>query len=194
MPKQRTMKIYIKNMVCERCKLIIKNLLNDFNLKPVSVALGEVELGEKTLSLAQIQLIKEGIEPFGFELIDDRKSRIIESIKNLIIELVHQTDEFTKIKISDYLRDNLHYDYNYLSNLFSSVEAVTIEQFLINQRIEKAKELLLYDELNLTEISHRLGYSSLAHLSRQFKKVTGLTPSHFKRLKDAHGRRSLDKV
>ena len=181
-------------MVCERCKLIIKNLLNDFNLKPVSVALGEVELREKTLSLAQIQLIKEGIEPFGFELIDDRKSRIIESIKNLIIELVHQTDEFTKIKISDYLRDNLHYDYNYLSNLFSSVEAVTIEQFLINQRIEKAKELLLYDELNLTEISHRLGYSSLAHLSRQFKKVTGLTPSHFKRLKDAHGRRSLDKV
>jgi len=174
--------------------LIIKNLLNDFNLKPVSVALGEVELGEQTLSLAQIQLIKEGIEPLGFELIDDRKSRIIESIKNLIIELVHQTDEFTKIKISDYLRDNLHYDYNYLSNLFSSVEAVTIEQFLINQRIEKAKELLLYDELNLTEISHRLGYSSLAHLSRQFKKVTGLTPSHFKRLKDAHGRRSLDKV
>ncbi len=181
-------------MVCERCKLVIKNLFNDFNLKPVSVALGEVELGEKTLSLAQIQLIKEGIEPLGFELIDDRKSRIIESIKNLIIELLHQTDEFTKIKISDYLRDNLHYDYNYLSNLFSSVEAVTIEQFLINQRIEKAKELLLYDELNLTEISHRLGYSSLAHLSRQFKKVTGLTPSHFKRLKDAHGRRSLDKV
>ncbi len=181
-------------MVCERCKLVIKNLFNDFNLKPVSVALGEVELGEQTLSLAQIQLIKEGIEPLGFELIDDRKSRIIESIKNLIIELVHQTDEFNKIKISDYLRDSLHYDYNYLSNLFSSVEAVTIEQFLINQRIEKAKELLLYDELTLTEISHRLGYSSLAHLSRQFKKVTGLTPSHFKQLKDATGRRSLDKV
>ena len=139
-------------------------------------------------------MIKEGIEPLGFELIDDRKSRIIESIKNLIIALVHQTDEFSKIKISDYLRDNLRYDYNYLSNLFSSVEAVTIEQFWINQRIEKAKELLLYDELNLTEISHRLGYSSLAHLSRQFKKVTGLTPSHFKRLKDANGRRSLDKV
>ena len=98
MPRQRTVKIYIKNMVCERCKLIIKKLFNDFNLKPVSVALGEVELGEQTLSLAQIQLIREGIEPLGFELIDDRKSRIIESIKNLIIELVHQTDEFTKIK------------------------------------------------------------------------------------------------
>lgn len=188
------MKIYIKNMVCDRCKLVISNVLEDLGLAPRSVVLGEVDFGERELVPAQLQLIKEKIEPLGFELIDDKKHRLIEHIKTAIIELVHGGSENIQVRISDYLQDKIHYDYGYLSNLFSAVEGITIEQYLINQKIEKVKELLVYDELSLTEIAMQLGYSSLAHLSSQFKKVTGLTPSHFKKLKDARQRQPLDKL
>jgi len=188
------MKLYIKNMVCDRCKFVIVNLLRDLNIDCQSISLGELDFGKRVLSSEQIESIKKRIEVLGFELIDNRKIRIIESIKKLIIELVHRRDEFVQTKMSEYLSDQLHYDYNHLSHLFSSVEGITIERYLINQKIEKVKELLVYDEQNLTEIAFQLGYSSLAHLSSQFKKVTGLTPSHFKKLKDAKRRLSLDKV
>ena len=153
-----------------------------------------MDFGEKSLTVGELNSIKEKIEPLGFELIDNKKSRLIEKIKATIIELIHHQDTVEAIKLSEHLKNKLHYDYNYLSNLFSSVEGITIEQYLINQKIEKVKELLVYDELSLTEIAYRLGYSSLAHLSGQFKKVTGLSPSHFKQLKDVRQRRPLDKI
>ena len=188
------MKLYIKNMVCDRCTLVISNLLSEMQLKPVSVQLGEVDLGELQLDNEQLEQFRQRVEALGFELINDKKSQLIESIKKYLITFVQNQDGVEKIKLSDYLSNSLHHDYNHLSHLFSSVEGVTIEQYLINQKIEKAKELLVYDELSLTEISYRLGYSSLAHLSRQFKKITGMTPSAFKQLRDPKQRQSLDKV
>ena len=133
------------------------------------------------------------LKSFGFDLIDDRKSRLIEKIKNIIVELVHYSEELLQTNFSDYLSAKLHQDYSYLSNLFSEVEGITIERFLIAQKIERVKELLKYDELSLTEISYKLGYSSVAHLSSQFKKITGLTPSHFKQA-GQYKRKSLDKI
>ena len=188
------MKLYIKNMVCDRCKLAVNNVLDDMALQPVSVQLGEVDLGDHELLDAQLEDFRGRIEALGFELINDRKSRLIESIKKHIIALVRERDELEKVKLSDYLGEELHHDYTYLSNLFSAVEGVTIEQYFIHQKIERAKELLVYDELSLTEIAYRLGYSSLAHLSRQFKKVTGMTPSYFRQLRDARQRQPLDKL
>jgi len=188
------MKVYIKNMVCDRCNLVVSELLSDLKFNPVSVVLGEVDFGEKELTSTEIESIRVAIEPLGFELINNKKSRLIERIKASIIEMVHSQEALKPVKLSDYLKNKLNYDYSYLSTLFSSVEGITIEHYLINQKIEKVKELLVYDELSLTEISHRLGYSSLAHLSGQFKKVTGLSPSHFKQLKDHLQRRSLDKL
>jgi len=181
-------------MVCDRCNLVVSEMLRGLKFNPVSVVLGEVDFGEKELTSAEVEAIRVEIEPLGFELIDNKKSRLIERIKASIIEMVHRQEEMEPIKLSDYLKNKLNYDYNYLSTLFSSVEGITVEQYLINQKIEKVKELLVYDELSLTEISHRLGYSSLSHLSGQFKKVTGLSPSHFKQLKDARQRRPLDKL
>ena len=181
-------------MVCDRCILAVKSIIQDMDITPVSIVLGEVDLGAQPLSTPQLLTFEKRIEALGFELINDRKSRLIENIKKAIIERVNNYEELHRHKLSDYLADKLHHDYNYLSNLFSSVEGITIEQYQINQKIEKTKELLIYEELSLTEISYRLGYSSLAHLSRQFKKVTGLTPSHFKQLRDARQRRPLDKV
>jgi AraC-like DNA-binding protein len=188
------MKLYIKNMVCDRCKLAVKNVLDDMALQPESIQLGEVDLGKHELDDTQLDAFRQRIEALGFELINDRKSRLIESIKKHIIALVRERDELEKVKLSDYLSEHLHHDYTYLSNLFSAVEGVTIEQYFIHQKIERAKELLVYDELTLTEIAFRLGYSSLAHLSRQFKKVTGLTPTHFKQLRDTRQRQPLDKI
>jgi AraC-like DNA-binding protein len=188
------MKLYIKNMVCDRCKLAVGNVLDEMDLQPASVQLGEVDLGEETLDDQGLEDFRRRIEALGFELINDRKSRLIESIKKHIIALVRERDELERVKLSDYLAEQLHHDYTYLSNLFSAVEGVTIEQYFIHQKIERAKELLVYDELSLTEIAYRLGYSSLAHLSRQFKKVTGMTPSHFRQLRDARQRQSLDKL
>ena len=181
-------------MVCDRCKYVIQNVLDELELRPAAVNLGEVDFGSAQLDAEQLERFRDKIEPLGFELISDKKSRLIESIKKYVIAFVQQQDRPEKMKISDYLGDHLHRDYTYLSNLFSAVEGVTIEQYFINQKIEKTKELLVYDELTLTQIAYRLGYSSVAHLSRQFKKVTGLTPSHFKRLRDSKQRKSIDKV
>ena len=192
--KLLAVKILIKNMVCDRCKMAIEDVLAGLDLVPASVHLGEVDLGEAILEGEQLEQFCEKIEALGFELINDKKTRLIENIKKTVIALAQQQAGIEKLKLSEYLSNRLFHDYTHLSNLFSTVEGVTIEQYFINQKIEKTRELLVYDELTLTEIADRLGYSSVAHLSRQFKKVTGMTPSQFKQLRDGSQRRSLDKV
>jgi AraC-like DNA-binding protein len=186
------MKLYIKNMVCQRCKMAVRQELQKLGLQPLSVELGEVEL-EEAPDAAKTEEIEEALNAIGFELIDDKKSRVIEKIKSLVIELIHQSDEQTRLKYSEYISNKLHYEYTYLSKLFSEVEGTTIEQYIIAQKIEKVKELLVYDELSLSEIAYKLGYSSVAHLSAQFKKVTGLTPSFFKS-PGGRQRKPLDEV
>ncbi len=186
------MKIYIKNMVCNRCILVVKNELEQIGFKPTHLTLGEVEL-DREISDAEKTTINNHLQTFGFELIDDKKSRLIGQIKSLIIDLVHHQNSELKANLSDLLSSKLHHDYTYLSNLFSEVEGTTIEKYFIAQKIEKVKELLFYDELSLSEIAFQLNYSSVAHLSNQFKKVTGLTPSHFKNIK-ADKRKPLDEV
>ena len=188
------MKLLIKNMVCDRCKMAIENVLAEQGLVAVSVHLGEVDLGEIIIEGEQLEQFREKIEKLGFGLINDKKSQLIENIKKTVIELVQAPESPEKIKLSEYISSNLFHDYTHLSNLFSRVEGVTIERYFINQKIEKTRELLVYDELTLTEIADRLGYSSVAHLSRQFKKVTGMTPSQFKQLRDGRQRKALDKI
>ena len=185
------MKLHVKNMVCDRCKLAIQNILDNMAVAAVSISLGEIDLGERSLSEAQLIEFTQHIEAVGFEIISDRKTRLIAQIRESFIELVENAEE-QKVKLSDYLATKLEHDYSYLSHLYSSVEGVTIEQAFILQKIEKAKELLVYDELTLTEIAYRLGYSSVAHLSRQFKQVTGFTPTAFKKLRSNSLRRSID--
>jgi len=187
------MKVHIKNMVCDRCKMAVENILESLAISFDSVQLGEVDFGDQLLDKVALDSFQSMLEQMGFELINDRKSRLIEEMKNHVISLV-QRDSLEKIKLSDSVGDALHHDYNYLSRLFSSVESITVEQFFILQKIEKTKELLVYDELTLTEIAYQLGYSSVAHLSRQFSKITGLTPSKFKSLRDARQRQSIDSV
>ncbi len=177
------MKLYIKHMVCSRCKMVVKAQLENRGLRPKSVNLGEVEI-EGDLSKEQLVQLDTSLRSLGFELIDGKKSQTIEKIKNTIVTLVHHTDHEIKTNLSAFITSQIHQDYNYLSNLFSEVEGTTIEKYFISQRIEKVKELIVYDELTLSEIANQLGYSSVAYLSNQFKKVTGLTPSHFKKLKD----------
>lgn len=184
------MKIYIKNMVCDRCKMVVKSELEQLGLQPLAVELGEVELKEE-LTAEQKERVNTRFLELGFELIDDKKSRLIERVKNLVVELVHHSEEQLNRNVSDYLTQFIPMEYNYLSNLFSEVEGTTIEKFYIAQRIERVKELLVYDELSLSEIADQMGYSSVAYLSTQFKKVVGLTPSHFKSMKEAK-RKSLD--
>ncbi|MGS2764196.1 AraC family transcriptional regulator [Sinomicrobium sp. M5D2P9] len=176
------MKLHIKNMVCSRCKMIVRAELEKLGLQPLSVELGEVEFSGE-ISGKDKEEVEKVLQPYGFTLIDDKKSRLIEKVKSRIIELVHgQEKEYPKTNLSDYLSRELLHDYTYLSNLFTQIEGTTIEKYFIAQKIERVKELLVYDELSLGEIAFQLHYSSVAHLSRQFKKVTGLTPSHFKRL------------
>lgn len=184
--------LFIKNMVCNRCILVVQNELDKLGLPVKSIKLGEIVL-ENEPSAKDKEELEKVLVALGFELIDDRKSRIIEKIKNVIIELVHHQDNETKNNLSEVLSKELHHDYNYLSNLFSEVEGTTIEKYFIAQKIEKVKELLVYDELSLSEIAFQLNYSSVAYLSNQFKKVTGLTPSHFKRIKEDK-RKPLDQV
>ena len=186
------MKIYIKNMVCNRCKMVVKSELEQLGLHPLSVELGEVELSQE-LTETEKQAISNRFVELGFELIDDKKSRIIERVKTLVVELVHHSEENLNVNLSDFLTQHIPLEYNYLSNLFSDIEGTTIEKFYIAQKIERVKELLVYDELSLSEIAHRMGYSSVAYLSAQFKKVVGLTPSHFKNVKDLK-RRALDQL
>jgi len=174
--------LYIKNMVCDRCKLVVKSELLKLGLHTISVKLGEVELN-KDLNASEKLLVNDMLKQIGFSLIDDKTSLMIERIKTLIIELIHQKNSELKTNLSDLLSSQLNRDYNYISNLFSEVEGRTIEHYYIAQKIEKVKELLVYDELSLSEIADLLNYSSVAYLSNQFKKVTGLTPSFFKNIK-----------
>lgn len=176
------MLLYIKYMVSLRCKMLVKEELKRLGLHYVIVDLGMVEILEDIAPL-QFQELKKNLAISGLELLDDKKSILIEKIKNVIVEMVHYTDEMPKVNYSDYISEKINHDYTYLSNIFSEVKGITIQQFIINHKIERVKELLLYDELNLTEISYILNYSSVAHLSNQFKKVTGLSPTFFKQLK-----------
>lgn len=179
-------------MVCNRCIMVVKSELDKLGIEPNDVQLGEVTL-EKELTIQEKEKFNQTLVSLGFEMIDDKKSRLIEQIKNTIIGLVHHQDNETKTNLSDVLSGKLFHDYNYLSNLFSEVEGTTIEKYFIAQKIEKVKELLVYDELSLSEIAFRLNYSSVAYLSNQFKKVTGLSPSHFKKIREDR-RKPLDEV
>ena len=169
-------------MVCIRCKMVVKDELTKLGLHYTTVELGEADIMED-IAEGQLQQFKEALLKSGLELIDDKKSVLIQKIKNVIIELVHYAEEPLTINFSDYLSQKLQHDYTYLANLFSEVQGTTIEHFMITHKIERVKELLVYDELNLTEIAYQMHYSSVAHLSAQFKKVTGLTPTHFKQIK-----------
>jgi AraC family transcriptional regulator len=186
------MMLRIKNMVCNRCKWVVKTELEKLGHEVMVVNLGEVELKNEP-SAVELQAIETKLQEFGFELISDKASVLIEQIKTLIIELVQQPEQLEKQNLSQYLSRQLHKDYSTLSKLFSEVTGITIEQYFILQKIEKVKELIVYDELNLTQIADELGYSSVAHLSNQFKKITGLTPRHFKELKHKQ-RNSLDEI
>lgn len=176
--------------------MVVKQELERQGLHPEKVALGEVTITEDSLSNAQQDKLDSALIDLGFERIDDRKARLIEAIKNKIIKMIHHSEKVDlKFNWSDVLAEEMHYEYNYLSNLFSSVEGVTLEQYIIRQKIEKVKELLFYDELSLSEIGDKLGYSSVAHLSGQFKKITGFTPSEMKKSRNLdQNRKPLDSV
>lgn len=178
-------------MVCSRCKMVVKSELEKSGLHPITVELGEVEIQESNIEAIKAELL-HNLQSLGFDLIDDKKSKTIEKIKNLIIDLVQNKNNQINVNLSDYLTQHLSQDYSTISNLFSEVEGVTIEKYFINQKIEKVKELLIYDEMTLNEIALLLNYSSVAHLSNQFKKVTGFSPSFFKQLKDKKRRQIED--
>jgi AraC family transcriptional regulator len=188
--------LFIKNMVCNRCIMVVKQELERHGLHPEKVSLGEVSIREEALTDDQQNKLDAALVNLGFERIDDRKARLIESIKNRVIQVIHHSDKVNlKVNWSSLLSEEMHYEYNYLSNLFSGVEGITLEQYIIKQKIEKVKELLFYDELSLSEIADKLGYSSVAHLSGQFKKITGFTPSEMKKSRDIdHNRKPLDSV
>ena len=177
------MNIYIKNMVCIRCKMVVKDQLKKIALNNAVVKLGEVEF-PGTITDVQLNQFRTGLLRFGLEVLDDKKSMLIDKIKNVIIELVHYEDEPLKVNFSAYLSKKLNYEYTYMANLFSEVEGINVEHYLINHKIERVKELLIYDNLSLTEISYKLNYSSVAHLCNQFKKNTGITPSSFKKSRE----------
>src|SRR5882724_10486971 len=192
MKEKKPNKLLIKNMVCQRCILTIENIFLNLEIPFVNVSLGEVELNTALPEIKLKELEKE-LKKVGFELIETRVKKIIEDIKKLVLEYIGDEADDKKIKLSSFITRQVHYDYSYLSDLFSSVEGITIEQFFIVQRIEKVKELLVYEELSLTEISYRTGFSSVHHLSAQFKKITGLTPTYFKKIKAAK-RKPIDKL
>ena len=179
-------------MVSNRCKLAVKEELNKLGLHFIVVDLGEVEIMEDITPAQQLQL-KAGLMASGLELMDDKRAVLIEKIKNVITKMIHHSEDLPKVNYSEYISQELNYDYTYLSNLFSEVKGITIQQFIIIHKIERVKELLFYDELNLTEISFKMHYSSVAHLSNQFKKVTGLTPSAYKNLKEKR-RSALEEI
>lgn len=175
------MKLYIKYMVSLRCKLLVKQELEKLGLQYTCIDLGVVEIKENITDEQKLKL-KSNLAISGLELLDDQKSILIDKIKNVIIEMIHYNDEIPKVNNSEYISEKLGYDYKYLSNIFSEVKGIAIQQFIILHKIERVKELILYDELNLTEISYKLNYSSVAHLSNQFKKVTGQSPSFYKKI------------
>jgi AraC-like DNA-binding protein len=189
---EKTNKLFIKNMVCPRCIMTVESVLSGLNIPFTNVSLGEVDLFRK-LTNDELKNIEQGLKKTGFELIETRVNQVIENIKQTVIEYVNLGMDNENLKLSSFITKKIPYDYSYLSDLFSSVEGKTIEQYFILQRIEKVKELLVYDQLSLTEISYQTGFSSVHHLSSQFKKVTGLTPSHFKKI-GAAKRKSLDSI
>jgi AraC family transcriptional regulator len=184
--------LFIKNMVCNRCIMTVENILDKNHLPFSSVSLGEVEL-ERKLSDEEIKAVDIELRKVGFELIDTRVNKIIDDIKQAVLQYLNLGMDSQNLKLSTFITDKIPYDYSYLSDLFSSIEGKTIEQYFILLRIEKVKELLVYDQLSLTEISYQTGFSSVHHLSSQFKKVTGLTPSHFKKI-GIQKRRALDQT
>lgn len=170
-------------MVSNRCKIVVKEVLKELGLHFIVVDLGEIEIMED-ISMEQRVALKTGLFESGLELMDDKKAILIERIRIVITDMIHHADELPVTNYSTYISDKIGYDYTYLSNIFSEVKGVTIQQFIIINKIERIKELIIYDELNITEIAWKMNYSSVAHLSNQFKKITGLTPSHFKQLKE----------
>ena len=186
------MKLYIQNMVCIRCQMVVKAELEKLGLQYVYVRIGEADIiGD--VKPDQMEQLKTDLKKAGLVLMDNKKSILVEKIRSAIIELVHYTEDQIKVNLSDYLSEKLDYDYTYLANLFSEVKGITIERFYLIHKIERVKELIVYDELNLSEIAYRMHYSSVAHLSNQFKKYTGLTPTHFKKLKNKR-RETLEDV
>lgn len=177
-----TMTLYIKYMVSQRCKILVKQELDNLGFTNVRVELGAVDIQED-VSLEQLNQLTENLKLSGLEVIDNKKDILVERIKNVIVEMIHYSEELPKTNYSDFLSEKLNYDYTYLSNIFSEEKGMTIQQFIIQHKIEKVKELLLYGELNLTEISYRLHYSSISHLSNQFKKVTGMSPSLYEKMR-----------
>ena len=184
--------LHIKNMVCDRCKKSVTKILDELGIEHKPVLLGEVTLSN-SINASLKEKLENKLKEEGFELVGNRKTKLIEQIKKLLIESIQRENPEQRINLSKFLAENLNHDYSYLSSLFSSVEGKTIEQYFIQQKIEKVKELLVYDELTLSEIAYKLGYSSVAHLSNQFKKITGITPSYFKSL-GASKRKSLDSI
>ena len=187
-----TTKLYIKNMVCPRCIMVVDDLLSNMNIAHSNIKLGEVELHEK-LSNLQANALNEALKNLGFEIIDEKNERIASQIKSAIVAWVHMSENADNTRLSDFLCNKLNADYSHLSKLFSETEGITIEKYYIAQKIEKAKELLSYNELNINEIAYKLSYSSVAHLSAQFKKTTGLTPTQFR---NTHSptRKALDQI
>lgn len=179
-------------MVCRRCIMAVTEILKKIGLTPIKVELGQATIAEP-LSLTKREQLEQALEDYGFELIDDKRMRIIEQIKTAVIKYVHYNDSAEKIVFSDYLVDQCHHDYSFLSKLFSEVNGISIEKYVIAQKVERIKELLVYDEMTISEISYKLHYSSVAHLSAQFKNVTGMSPSQFKQMKN-HKLESLDEV
>lgn len=192
--KNNTNIIYIKNMVCNRCIKVVKDEFEKLGIKIKNISLGEVET-EKPLTKVKLNDVKKILEENGFELVTSRKARIVEKIKSIIINAIfhNETLQISKKNFSELIEEEIGLDYNYLSSLFSSIEGITIEQYIILQKIERVKELLKYDELSLSEIAYKLGYSSVQHLSNQFKKITGFSASDFRKLTQ-NTRKPLDKI
>lgn len=184
--------LYIKNMVCDRCRMAVRSVLQKRGFHPVSIELGIVRV-EEIVSDKQRESLREGLSVLGFELLDDKRQQTIDQMKSLIIQLVHYRDNNSTLNLSDYLSSHLHSDYSSLSKLFSEFTGITVERYYILQRVERVKELLTYDEQSLTQIALKMNYSSVAHLSSQFKQVTGMTPSQFKTLQD-NTRKGLDQL
>jgi AraC-like DNA-binding protein len=187
------MQLFIKNMVCQRCILAVKSEAEKLGIRHADISLGQMKFHEAKPEAQVMERLKSALRNLGFEIIDDKKSRLIDRVKTIVIEKIHRSDGELRNSWSEIIAAELQYEYNYISNLFSAVEGITIEQYIIRQKVEKVKELLFYDELTLSEISYRMGYSSAAYLTNQFKKVTGMTPGQFRQLLNKN-RTALDKL
>ncbi len=188
------MKIHIKNMVSLRCKIVVKDTLSSLGIQYTCVDLGEVKISENQISEEKRKELEKLLNRYGLELMDEKESTVVERLKNIIVEMIHYSDEIPKEKISVFLSEKLNHNYNYLSNLFKEVTGKTIQHYIVLNKIEKIKELILYDELSLNEIMQTLNYSSVAHLSAQFKQITGMTPRDFKKSNIFNKRIMLDKL